>query len=806
MIAKQIFLVAAVLVAAPSLYSACVGPEALESELRAHRHAKTLIELGTWFDRHQQYPCAVQSYRSALKLDPASPKIFELLGASLYSSGDLGASADALKQSIRLAPNNLSSRVQLATVLEQLQSQDEAKAQWQAALRIDSQSQAALDGLSQHLIAEGDYAGAIVLLRSAKLNERLTLDLAQAYGKAGMLREAEQLLRAALSNASSYPLVNALATVYVNQGLREKALETAENFSAAHPEDLNAQTLRLRLLLLINDTKQAAPLAQQLLASRPRDPYLLYVCGTLERQAGNFEAARDHLQLAVTLQPDVYQSHYGLGVVLLKLSDLHGAKQHFEKAISLGSPDPEVHLVLATVLRKLGDLEASERELKLGRDATQSKTDRSVAENKATLAEREMDSGNIQKAVELYREALELTPDDALLTFKLSVALDKLGDIAGEREALERAVRIDPDLAAAHNQLGYLASRSGDPVAAEQHFRQAVRAAPSFTQAWINLAATLGIEAKLLEAQKVVETALKLDPANEEALRLRQELTTSAQPSANLGLAYYKKGDYTKAQEQFEISHKLQPNDARIAILLADTDMHLNRAEEAVALLKPMAAANSQNLDFEYIYGSALIAIGQSREGVQHLERVAELRQSADAYMAAGEALLALEEFERARTDLEAALRLNASLPRVHTLVGIARDKNGDTTNAEAAFREALKINPDDFQANLYVGAILYQRRELNEAKQYLDRALKLNPRDSMARYESAILNSALGQYENAREELEQLVKSDPEWLEPHLALSMLYYKVHRPEDGVRERQIVERLTHEQQARSRSKY
>jgi len=91
-------------------------------------------------------------------------------------------------------------------------------------------------------------------------------------------------------------------------------------------------------------------------------------------------------------------------------------------------------------------------------------------------------------------------------------------------ELYEKAIQIDPDLAIAHNQLGYLDSRNGDPAAAEEHFRNAVRAAPGFTDAWINLAATLGMESKFSEAEAAVATALKLEPANAEALQLKQDL------------------------------------------------------------------------------------------------------------------------------------------------------------------------------------------------------------------------------------------------------------------------------------------
>src|SRR4051794_23840640 len=164
-----------------------------------------------------------------------------------------------------------------------------------------------------------------------------------------------------------------------------------------------------------------------------------------------------------------------------------------------------------------------------------------------------------------------------------------------------------------------------------------------------------------------------------------------------------------------------------------------------------------------------------------------------------------MKDFEGGVRDFEGAVRLVSKRSRNFTLLGTARDKNGDAAHAEPAFREALKINPDDFDANLYLGAILYKRRENDEAKIYLDRALRLNPSDSMARYESAMLKSATGQYEAALGELEKLVKDDPSWLEPHVELATLYYRLHRPADGARERATVERITAEQQAKGPGK-
>jgi hypothetical protein len=48
---------------------------------------------------------------------------------------------------------------------------------------------------------------------------------------------------------------------------------------------------------------------------------------------------------------------------------------------------------------------------------------------------------------------------------------------------------------------------------------------------------------------------------------------------------------------------------------------------------------------------------------------------------------------------------------------------------------------------------------------------------------------------------LEALVAEHPAWLEPHVSLATVYYRLKRRADGDREREIVDRLTREAQAR-----
>src|SRR5450631_800258 len=336
------------------------------------------------------------------------------------------------------------------------------------------------------------------------------------------------------------------------------------------------------------------------------------------------------------------------------------------------------------------------------------------------------------------------------------------------------------------------AQQRGDYQLAITEYRQLLVLRPDHVQAKVNLGAALAHVGQFDEAIAMYRSALP-------ALKNKNVVLL------NLGLAYYKKGDLPNAREQLAALHRAAPTNVQAAILLADTQIKLGDAESAASMLEPLEPANSGNSDFDYVLGLALIRSGHGRDGVPRLEKSGELAKSGDASMLAGSTLLDFNEFEQARHDLETALQLAPKLPRLHTLVGMARDKTGDQKEAEPAFRAAIEEDPDDFDANLYLGALLYKQRHVEEAKVYLDRAVKLKPNDTMARYESAMLKSTSGDYEAAAKELEEVVKNNPDWLEPHVELTSLYYKLHRPSDGSKERAIVDRLTAEQQAKGPGK-
>lgn len=333
---------------------------------------------------------------------------------------------------------------------------------------------------------------------------------------------------------------------------------------------------------------------------------------------------------------------------------------------------------------------------------------------------------------------------------------------------------------------GIEAQQHGDVKAAIDAYRKALALRPDLPEARANLGAALAASGDF-------------DAAIEEDKRALNGAPDKIAVRKNLALAYYKKGDLRSARPEFEAVHAARPHDLAAAMLLGYTELKLGEAKTAAELLAPIEPGNEGNTDFEYVLAGAFIQSGNEGAGLPRMEKVARDTHSADAYVIAGSTRLHRREFKEARTDLDAALNLDASIPGLSTMAGQARDALGDTDAASEAFQAALKADPRDFTANLYLGAIRLKQRDIESARPLLELAFQLEPQMPQARLQMAKLNAMTGKNAEAAATLEELEKADPNWLDPHIELAPIYYKLHRPEDGQRERDIVQKIEASQQ-------
>lgn len=522
---RQLILLAACMALAGTAQAACTGPQALTGRLRVHPTSENAILLGSWFAVHKQYECAVKTFQGALKADPGSAQLHYLEGLALIGWGHTDEAIPDLQESIRLAPKLIEPYLTLADLYDQTSQRALAEDQWKQALKIDSHSEAALEGLSDDLLARHDYADVVRLLQTAPRTEKLAINLAHALGLLNHINAAGTVLNEAFKRSpDSLPLAEAMTVVLSKQLQYQDAINLWQRMVQKHPGNQEAEVQLFSMLVQANHISQARPMGIKLLAKWPHDPKVLYMNGLVDRSVGDFAQAKAHLEEVVSLDPESYNYRYDLSIVLVLLHEWKEAAEQLERAIELGVPQPEAHFELAKALRGLGENSRAQEEMKLFQQLMKSHEASLAAQTIAIRGDVEMGTGNIKEALAHYREATELAPNDAGHKFKLALALDQAGDTESERAELEKAIKLNPGLAGAQKQLGYLLARSGDAAGAIERFRLAVQAAPDWVEAWVNLAGELAETGQSSAARDAVATALHLEPGNAMARKLRDQL------------------------------------------------------------------------------------------------------------------------------------------------------------------------------------------------------------------------------------------------------------------------------------------
>ncbi|MGC8882368.1 MAG: tetratricopeptide repeat protein [Bryobacteraceae bacterium] len=325
------------------------------------------------------------------------------------------------------------------------------------------------------------------------------------------------------------------------------------------------------------------------------------------------------------------------------------------------------------------------------------------------------------------------------------------------------------------------AQQRGDDRLAIQKYQELLKLAPKVPEVHANLGAAYARLGQFENAVRHYRAALALDP-NNQALQF------------NLALAHYKQQNFREASKLLEALSAALPADLRVALLLADCYNRTGQEAKTVALLGRLEPSHPNDLALKWLLGAALVRTGKKQEGLVRLDGPARQGNSAEVCLLAGQTAMEIHEYELGRDYAEMALKLNPKLPGVWTLAGMTRHYLADNDGAVEAFQRALAADPDDFEAHLGLGTVLIVKRELEQARQHLEKALQLRPADKLAHYQMGRLERAAGNVEAAVKHLEFVVKADPEWAQPHIELSALYFRLNRPEDGERERSIFDKL------------
>lgn len=329
--------------------------------------------------------------------------------------------------------------------------------------------------------------------------------------------------------------------------------------------------------------------------------------------------------------------------------------------------------------------------------------------------------------------------------------------------------------------------KAGNLAGAVAGYKQFLKLHPEATPIHTNLGVALAGLGRYEEAVSEYKIALKQSP-------------TFPAARLNLALAYYKMGYISEASTQLVRVHRAEPSNMQAITLLGDCYLRMGQNKETIALLEPLSKTRPDDLAIAYMLGTALLRDKQREKGAAVIDRILRNGDSAESHLLLGMTKFEALEYPDAIADLTKAAELNPELPDVYSYLGQAQMASGDMKAARDAFEKELKVNPNDFESNVRLAVLSKEDGNYDRAHQLLNRALLVRPEDPGALYQVGATYLAAGNLNRALPALEKVVKQYPNFLEAHVSLAQVYYRMKRKEEGDREREIVQKLKAQQDA------
>ncbi len=320
----------------------------------------------------------------------------------------------------------------------------------------------------------------------------------------------------------------------------------------------------------------------------------------------------------------------------------------------------------------------------------------------------------------------------------------------------------------------YLSENRPDLAATE--FQAIVALDPKNVDAQGNLGVVLFFQGKYAESSPHLRAALKLQP-------------NLWKIQALLGIAEKRTGDVNSALTDLEKAFpNLKEQKIRIDTGMQLIDIYSGAGDlpKAVPIITALRDIDPTNVEIIYtayrIYSDLL---DEAR-----LSLIVVAPNSARVHQMMAHELARQGNTDEAIANYREALKIDPNVSGLHfELAEMLNNSSipGGREEAEKEYQAALAINPNDEKAECKLGDLAALRGDQQAAAEYYQRALKLQPNDSEAILGLAKSLMTMNQPEKALPLLEQAVKLDPTNAVAHFRLSTLYRKMGRTADANRE-------------------
>lgn len=446
----------------------------------------------------QLLPKAVPALTAATRINPESTDLWMLLGIAQRANNDFTGALDSFDRVLKMVPvNHWALRQALEICVEQnwihkaVPIIETALTQNPGTGPFWRELAALMDDVRQRdPVKAGKYDQNLVM-RTFERSLAMSPDdletlvrMVSMYEKAGQQDKADELYNKILSaQPDDFGMHLRLAQHFAATGAGRKAVELVENTIKKFPLRHELYNYLAELYVSLEQPDKAIGTFQQSLVLNPAQVDVQLRIAMLQVDGKQFEQALKTLADARAKFPQVYQVPFYTALAHMEAKNYPQALAEFAEAekLAVTAPDP-VEL------------------------------DSSFYFYHGSAQER---AGNIEKAAELFKRALELKPDNhAALNYLGYMWAEKGMNLDEAHKMINRAVELSPDNAAYIDSLGWVLYQKGRYEEAYPHLKRAAEMITEDAIVFDHLADVLVKLGRVKEAITYYRKALEMEPEN----------------------------------------------------------------------------------------------------------------------------------------------------------------------------------------------------------------------------------------------------------------------------------------------------
>jgi len=654
-------------------------------------------------------------FRGMLEIEPRHVGALSGIGYILRQRGNRSAALHAFEAAAVAAPDKVDLRVEIGRELQALRRFDEAEIMYRNVIGRSPAHSGALVGLGHTLRERGDRQGALAAFEAAAAGEPGNLDLRNAI--AYLLRDLDRLGEAeqafgeivAAQPAHAGALMG-LGFIRGERGDRTGSLQAFEAAAAIEPHNpaIRIQVARLLvqmdrldegqatyLLVLEDAPKSAAALVElaklrkqrgdhaaavagfeKALAMHPHNIWVQVEFGYLLRALGRVEEAEAFFRSVLAQEPENAAAFSGLGWLMIDLHRLDAARALFSRAAAAGLGDAGPRLALGHLARRQGDRMA---------------------------------------ALIAFEAALGVEPGNIDAKLERAAELRDRGRFGEARAIIDEVLQLRPSHVAAWLHLARLDRRRGDRKGALRAIGKALEAQPLHVPALVQAAAERWSQGEPGEAARLIELALDKAPSDLEALIQHAEQAMAAE-------------DHEAANAIARRAIAAHPRAAWPYLQAARASAELGEDAEAVQLLDRAAQMCGAQPE---IAATRIQLARQSRDWAAATGVLADLadRFTGSFFLWTERMLVAIALGDHQAAEeglLRAPVGSTLDEARVHLFRAQLRESQRRYDEAITAYREAVRLDPDDSWAHGEMARAAMILLDLDAARDHLQASLRL--------------------------------------------------------------------------------